>query len=1752
MDSSLTQIQRDEQVIDINKKEQVELHITRRQELKNERLTRHRHSKRNELIRCTESVRNTFSINLSKVSSIKQTKSCTSASAKTRTPSTVAAAVEVGDSDVQCMRDDSVDVMGGGFTSATAIVHLQQQQNVVKNEIDVIAVPTVGENNKPISVDKKIKISTQMQEKLLDNIQTENDDQKSENTFNINNTKKENKPSTATVRTTNTCPSLSGKNKGSKESCGRFAEKLRRSFRRGEHKSLEIKPLEHRLENLSGTNHRDKQYSPDEKNSSCNSLIDSGGGHSFNLKPFGIRSLPPLQRNSHSIFSLSHLPSLGVGGSADSGGGSKSSAYSTAGGGHINPALLLDSPDADTPPEYAYHHLSSVATTNSSTSLESNFGEIGERTSSLTSISYWAWHQSNSSMGGEVSTNSNNGVSGASNSGRTVGDSGLTAKQHKQKQKLKSQSSSKSDIHQQHTSRSCSITSESSSTKLTRLQNLLFKSSNESTKSIHAHSNEGFTASSHNSSSGEWENLGFSTTSGSCSHVAADFYVGSFPEESDDIDNAFTVAQPADSNTVATSKPILKRGDSNETAGSYYQYTLTSPNNPFLPEIIARTYHSVYDEENEPLEDNVTNVKYGQGEDPSGLELDGSGSHSAQLPTPVYSRAGSQESTHSDSAISATATVKSCANVQLPSSPINSSSSTPGRQRRKLFILNSPTRHLLHQQPSHKPQPQVTTPDTSLRKSTPCTSASDSNVIKSLNPFLPITSTVEGINNKNNTNTTTTSTTTKTPAAIIYSATKRAPLKQSAVTSPIAMPQDLNTKREEFLRATMKICLVVSPPNSKLQLKSKSLTHLDGLDPMVAGHRGVPVNITPNMSRSEVCTNTATSTIQTSQQLYPDQYPSALNSSSTVANIISEETTAPTGTRPVTSYKKKSPFVQRKKPLLTRSEVTSSEYFSVSFCTDQGGVEEEFIPATKGVTLHSALSQALKRRNLTFSQIAITDNNPPSSFLETGYSPLASSLDENTDVENLAGHHLTVTESDGSRKTLQKAASFGSRTRPPRLLSSASTEETSEAAVPGKQLKQRWSGLFGIKNPQQSQLCELLNSYAKNGVPQKRASVNFDHPDFDAALAYLDNMHKSWKDIVDSTAMNESEMRIQTAIWELVTTEVYYIHALQTVTDLFLACLEAVQLERLLTDVDQHRLFSNVRDICEANLKFWTLYLYPMVAHSVATGEPLGVAFFHQGFVAFASIFAPYKKYCAEQSTCQFYCKELNHNNTLFTSYLAWCESQKLCNRLRLADILVRPMQRLTKYSLLLTAIKKHMLDMEQIEAVDSMIHSVENFVFSVNNHLTTRQENERLKGVMARIESYDVVDTNNEQLDKMIKQYSKMFDLCAPMKGCPAHQVRHLFMEGDHKFKDHLGKTDVHCFLLTDMLLVCKAIAKRGLGSLKVIRQPYLTDRLVVQQSNNILNCIYLNEFQVIVTAFTLQCSEAKNWYESIKRAKMIYTRLKQGTGNWDNFRLAAGSGVSGSTMDALGIKKSPMNSSICSHVSSANNSHSGSVEWNDSRNISVEFEKTNSLSSEDGSMSKNLQSGPLKLKVNTATANTLSVQPLNHLGQSLPNLNLNQSHTNNTLLVPGTTTSHSGNLLLSPSHRGISYPPPSPTRVPLRRGMAFSTSTKNPPLVKTRNITSQNSINWSQPQSAAPNLQQRHKVPINSSVASNASNAMLSTPFGGAQLPQNKSHGTNESTTSARPETMAIQLSNDITDGTCQQHQHPHQMPTCNETDV
>ena len=124
------------------------------------------------------------------------------------------------------------------------------------------------------------------------------------------------------------------------------------------------------------------------------------------------------------------------------------------------------------------------------------------------------------------------------------------------------------------------------------------------------------------------------------------------------------------------------------------------------------------------------------------------------------------------------------------------------------------------------------------------------------------------------------------------------------------------------------------------------------------------------------------------------------------------------------------------------------------------------------------------------------------------------------------------------------------------------------------------------------------------------------------------------------------------------------------------------------------------------------------------------------------------------------------------------------------------------------------------------------------------------------------------------------------------------------------------------------------------------------------------------------------------------------------------------------------------------------------------------------------------------TKTKNTLTIQ-VPHLGQSLPNLNIasssggggsspNPCPPNSLLLAP--PKSHGG--LLSPSQRGVSYPPPSPPRGSLKRG--FAISPKNPPLVKTGNVTMELSRSISVVQSSSSSSSPPPPPPPSSSSSS------------------------------------------------------------------
>ncbi|RWS06711.1 pleckstriny domain-containing family G member 5-like protein [Dinothrombium tinctorium] len=294
-----------------------------------------------------------------------------------------------------------------------------------------------------------------------------------------------------------------------------------------------------------------------------------------------------------------------------------------------------------------------------------------------------------------------------------------------------------------------------------------------------------------------------------------------------------------------------------------------------------------------------------------------------------------------------------------------------------------------------------------------------------------------------------------------------------------------------------------------------------------------------------------------------------------------------------------------------------------------------------------------------------------------------------------------------------------------------------------------FSNPFKTDREKMDQLTEFLNYYSANGIPEA-GNRNF--------VDEIYELEEHWKCFVDNA--DELPKRLhnqQDAIWELLQTEVFYIKMLK---------------------IDNEKMFSNITVVYTANHQFWVDHLLPMLTESRVTRKPLNPILMKEGFLNFEQIFQPYIKYCLEHSNCLHYVKKKHKESELFKTYVVWCETRKDCDRLRLMDILVKPMQRLTKYSLLLKAILKKTDAEDQKEALKQMVTSfkcmsinhfftlrfhqnqaVERFVYKVDATLRRRNEEEKLASIAKRIESYDVFDTSNDEVEKVSSFIMKIIE---------------------------------------------------------------------------------------------------------------------------------------------------------------------------------------------------------------------------------------------------------------------------------------------------------------------------------------------------------------------------------------------------------
>ncbi|KAK2842103.1 hypothetical protein Q5P01_012303 [Channa striata] len=396
-----------------------------------------------------------------------------------------------------------------------------------------------------------------------------------------------------------------------------------------------------------------------------------------------------------------------------------------------------------------------------------------------------------------------------------------------------------------------------------------------------------------------------------------------------------------------------------------------------------------------------------------------------------------------------------------------------------------------------------------------------------------------------------------------------------------------------------------------------------------------------------------------------------------------------------------------------------------------------------------------------------------------------------------------------------------------------------------------------------------------------------------------------------STSTDPQHFKRQEAIWELFTSEcVYFLDQLMVLKEVFLATLTNLQRKNCLTDVDSWGMFSNLNELCLVSFSFLNNLLRVVKdTLGITAGDgPNLLELLSKVFQE--SICHCLQKYCLNYSTALLYLDSLKLRED-FGYYAKWCERSEQCRRLHLRDLLVAPLQRLTRYPLLLRNIAKRCQAEDEArglqavaEQVDTSICDLEGKVKWLDNYQKVKQLRDAL--VWLPVWEGDKRAFIPENLKHLLKPVT--------LDNLISH--RSLLHEGKLVLTENAKLIDVCLFLFDEFLLITKIKRnkKRSIGpeqnplrlpqnleldqllkegcTFTVLDQPISLDRLQLRNIDQ-LNAstsglphsfiiMHQNRYQQCIGAFILQAaSEAAKrvWMSKIEGAVAALLKLDSQT---------------------------------------------------------------------------------------------------------------------------------------------------------------------------------------------------------------------------------------------------------------------------------
>ncbi|OCT88840.1 pleckstrin homology domain-containing family G member 5 [Xenopus laevis] len=409
---------------------------------------------------------------------------------------------------------------------------------------------------------------------------------------------------------------------------------------------------------------------------------------------------------------------------------------------------------------------------------------------------------------------------------------------------------------------------------------------------------------------------------------------------------------------------------------------------------------------------------------------------------------------------------------------------------------------------------------------------------------------------------------------------------------------------------------------------------------------------------------------------------------------------------------------------------------------------------------------------------------------------------------------------------------------------------------------------------------------------------------------------KTWHEVLSMytaekmESLQKSNRRHQESIWELFTSEcTYYLDHLLVLKKVFFNALQHLQSNDHLLDVDLGRLFANLEELLQESLNFATGLLNTIKSRELgcsASSLPLaGLLTKHFK----DNLCLSHQVYCMNYTSAVIYLESIKQRDDV-AIYLKWCEQHEQCKRLRLSDLLVAPLHRLTRYPLLLKNIWKRSSDATEKIAIYSTKDKVESSLRDLEGNVKWLDKSQKYKQLQEVIVWPSLWERDKRFfIHEGLKHHFKE----ANVESMLSSPNRDLLHEGKLILTESTRLLDVYLFLFDDFLLITKikrnkrkstnleinqypslhpelqGVTKEG-GYCKVLDQPIPLDRLSLKTVDQFHITVYgmknafmiqhENRYQQCIAAFILQAhteSEKKTWMSQIETAVSCYTETHQ-----------------------------------------------------------------------------------------------------------------------------------------------------------------------------------------------------------------------------------------------------------------------------------